>query len=94
MAARKTVLIDRADAFLVLPGGLGTLDELFEVWTTATLGLHAKTIVLLDQDGFYAGLLAWLDGLVEAAFVPPTARSAIRVVATVEEALDVLGELG
>jgi uncharacterized protein (TIGR00730 family) len=87
MAARKTVLIDRADAFLVLPGGLGTLDELFEVWTTATLGL-------LDQDGFYAGLLAWLDGLVETAFVPPTARSAIRVVASVEEALDVLGDLG
>jgi uncharacterized protein (TIGR00730 family) len=94
MAARKTVLIDRADAFLVLPGGLGTLDELFEVWTTATLGLHAKTIVLLDQDGFYAGLFAWLAGLVEAGFVAPTARSAIQVVATVEEALDVLSDLG
>ena len=94
MAARKIVLIDRADAFLVLPGGLGTLDELFEVWTTATLKLHAKRIVLLDQDGFFAGLLSWLDGLVEAGFVPPTARSAIRVVATVEDALDSLGDLG
>jgi uncharacterized protein (TIGR00730 family) len=94
MAARKTVLIDRADAFLVLPGGLGTLDELFEVWTTATLGLHRKRIVLLDQDGFFAGLLTWLDGLVELGFVPPTARSTVRVVATVEEALDALGDLG
>jgi uncharacterized protein (TIGR00730 family) len=94
MAARKIVLIDRADAFLVLPGGLGTLDELFEVWTTATLRLHAKRIVLLDQDGFFAGLLTWLDGLVESGFVPPTARSAIRVVATVEDALDSLGDLG
>lgn len=94
MAARKTVLIDRADAFLILPGGLGTLDELFEVWTTATLGLHAKRIVLLDQDGFYAGLLAWLDGLVEAGFVQPTARSVLRVVATLEEALDSLEDFG
>jgi uncharacterized protein (TIGR00730 family) len=94
MAARKIVLIDRADAFLVLPGGLGTLDELFEVWTTATLGLHAKPIVLLDQDGFFAGLLDWIGSLVASGFVPPTARSAIRVVATVEDALDSLGDLG
>src|SRR5689334_4441430 len=57
MSARKTILIDRADAFVVLPGGLGTLDELFEVWTTATLGLHRKRIILLDQDGFFTGLL-------------------------------------
>ena len=94
MAARKIVLIDRADAFLILPGGLGTLDELFEVWTTATLGLHAKPIVLLDQDGFYSGLLDWLDGLVQAGFVPPTARSALRVVGSVEDALDALEDFG
>lgn len=94
MAARKIVLIDRADAFLILPGGLGTLDELFEVWTTATLGLHAKPIVLLDQDGFYAGLLDWLDGLVQAGFVQPTARSVLRVVGTVEDALDALEDFG
>jgi len=94
MAARKTVMIDRADAFLVLPGGLGTLDELFEVWTTATLGLHDKRIVLLNQDGFFAGLLDWLDGLVRANFVPPTARSLVRVVATVQDALDALEDFG
>ena len=94
MAARKTIMIDRADAFLVLPGGLGTLDELFEVWTTATLGLHGKRIVLLNQDGFFEGLLAWLDGLVKAGFVPPTARSAVRVVATVQDALDALEDFG
>lgn len=94
MAARKTVLIDRADAFLVLPGGLGTLDELFEVWTTATLGLHRKPIVLLDQDGFYTGLLGWLDGLVAAGFVQPTARSALRVVSSLVDALDALDGFG
>ena len=62
-------MMAKADAFLVLPGGLGTLDELFEVWTTPTLGLHAKPIVLLDPDGFYAGLLDWLASLVPAKFV-------------------------
>ena len=71
MASRKTLMIERSDAFLVLPGGLGTLDELFEVWTTATLGLHAKPIVLLDADGFYAGLLDWLRGLADQQFVRP-----------------------
>jgi uncharacterized protein (TIGR00730 family) len=62
MAARKTVMVDRADAFLVLAGGLGTLDELFEVWTTATLGLHDKPIVVLDTDGVLSGLLTGFMG--------------------------------
>ncbi len=61
MASRKTLMIDKSDAFLTLPGGLGTLDELFEVWTTATLALHAKPMVLIDTDGFYRPLLDWLD---------------------------------
>ena len=94
MAARKNVLIARADAFLVLPGGLGTLDELFEVWTTATLGLHAKPIVVLDLDGFFTGLLDWLDTLVATGFVRPTARSVVRIVASLEEALDAVGDFG
>jgi uncharacterized protein (TIGR00730 family) len=88
MAARKTVMVDRADAFLVLPGGLGTLDELFEVWTTATLGLHDKPIVLLDVDGFYAGLLAWLEGLVAAGFVRAPALTRVHVARALDEALD------
>jgi uncharacterized protein (TIGR00730 family) len=88
MAARKTVMVDRADAFLVLPGGLGTLDELFEVWTTATLGLHDKPIVLLDTEGFYAGLLAWLEGLVVAGFVRAPALTRVHVVRRMDEALD------
>jgi uncharacterized protein (TIGR00730 family) len=94
MAARKTVMVDRSDGFLVLPGGLGTLDELFEVWTTATLGLHAKPVVVLDRDDFYAGMLAWLDGLVAGGFVRPTARAVIQVVATVAEALDAVDDFG
>jgi uncharacterized protein (TIGR00730 family) len=94
MAARKTILIDRADAFLVLPGGLGTLDELFEVWTTATLGMHRKPIVLLDQDGFFTGLLTWLESLVTTGFVRPTAMSVLQVVRSVNEALDAVDVVG
>src|SRR5262245_122728 len=51
MAERKIGIIDRSDAFVILPGGLGTLDELFEVWTTAALGMHRKPIVIIDVDG-------------------------------------------
>jgi uncharacterized protein (TIGR00730 family) len=71
MASRKTAMIDKSDAFLTLPGGLGTLDELFEVWTTATLTMHAKPMVLVDVDGFYRPLLDWLAGLTAQHFVRP-----------------------
>jgi uncharacterized protein (TIGR00730 family) len=90
MAARKIVMMERADAFLVLPGGLGTLDELFEVWTTATLGLHATPIVLVNVDGFYDGLVSWLDGLVERRFIRTEAMTMVHLVRTLDEALDVI----
>ena len=77
MAARKIMMMERADVFVVLPGGLGTLDELFEVWTTATLGLHDKPMILLDVEGFYAGLMAWLGGLEAAGFI--TAKRMVNV---------------
>lgn len=88
MAARKIVMIERANAFLVLPGGIGTLDELFEVWTTATLGLHAKPIVLLDVNGFYAGLLGWLAGLADQGFLRREALALLQVARNTDEALD------
>jgi len=90
MTARKLVMMERAEAYLVLPGGLGTLDELFEVWTTATLGLHATPIVLLDADGFYDGLMEWLRGLVDQKFVRPEAFALVQVARTLDEALDVI----
>jgi len=90
MAARKSLMIARSDAFLVLPGGLGTLDELFEVWTTGMLGPHGKPVVLLDVEGFYTGLLDWLRGLVPAGFVRGEALDYLVVVHTVEDALDAL----
>ncbi|MEU1586401.1 TIGR00730 family Rossman fold protein [Micromonospora sp. NPDC005710] len=90
MAGRKTLMIDKSDAFLTLPGGLGTLDELFEVWTTATLALHAKPMVLIDTDGFYRPLLDWLDALTDQTFLKPAGRDLLTVTTTVPEALDVL----
>jgi len=90
MASRKTVMIEKSDAFLVLPGGIGTFDELFEVWTTAWLGVHAKPIVLLDVDGFYTGLVRWLENLVPAGFVRHEALARLTVATTVPAALDAL----
>ncbi len=69
MHERKAMMASLADAFVALPGGLGTLEEIFEVWTWAQLGIHEKPVGFLDVAGFYAPLLAFLDGAVEAGFV-------------------------
>jgi hypothetical protein len=90
MASRKNMMIEKSDAFLTLPGGLGTLDELFEVWTTATLAQHHKPVVLLDADGFYGGLVSWLRGLGGTAFARPTALDLLLVVDSVGAALDAI----
>jgi hypothetical protein len=90
MSARKDLMIARSDAFVVLPGGLGTLDELFEVWTTATLDLHRKPIVLVDVDGCYAPLMSWLARLADTAFVRHAALDLVTVVGSVPAAFDAL----
>ncbi|MEU5787750.1 TIGR00730 family Rossman fold protein [Micromonospora purpureochromogenes] len=90
MASRKTLMVDKSDAFLTLPGGLGTLDELFEVWTTATLALHAKPMVLVDTDGFYRPLLDWLATLADQTFLKPAGLDLLLVADTVPAALDLL----
>jgi uncharacterized protein (TIGR00730 family) len=92
MSSRKNLMIEKADAFLTLPGGLGTLDELFEVWTTAMLGAHTKPLVVLDTDGFYGGLVTWLRGLVPDGFVRPSALDLLVVASSVAEALDAIEE--
>lgn len=92
MFGRKAVMIEKADAFLTLPGGLGTLDELFEVWTTAALGVHAKPIVLINTDGFYSGLLSWLDGLVSQRYTAQRAAGLLTVVSSVSDAFEWIEE--
>jgi uncharacterized protein (TIGR00730 family) len=69
MHERKAVMADLADAFLALPGGLGTLDELFEILTWAQLGLHRKPVGVLDVAGYFEPLLAFLDRAVAARFL-------------------------
>ena len=88
MRERKALMEDRADAFLALPGGLGTCEELFEVWTSGMLGLHAKPVVLLDPDGHYAGLLDWVRSLGEDGFVRPAGLRRLVVAPDVDAALD------
>lgn len=90
MASRKTLMIDKSDAFITLPGGLGTLDELFEVWTTATLALHTKPMVLIDADGFYRPLLDWLGTLTDRHFLRPAGLDLLTVVDSVPAALAAL----
>ncbi|TSE21652.1 Cytokinin riboside 5'-monophosphate phosphoribohydrolase [Tepidimonas alkaliphilus] len=69
MHERKRLMAERADAFLALPGGLGTLEELFEVWTWRQLGYHAKPIGVLNANGYWDGLLAFLRQTHAAGFV-------------------------
>jgi uncharacterized protein (TIGR00730 family) len=92
MRDRKAEMDDRADAFLALPGGVGTLEELLEVWTTRTLVFHTKPVVVLDPVGFYAPLLDWVGHLVGEGFVRRRAVEVLRVTRTVAEALDACEE--
>lgn len=89
MRQRKQVMEDRSDAFLALPGGIGTLEELFETWTAGYLGMHDKPVVLLDPHGHYDGLRTWLDSLVVTGYVAQAALDRLVVVGDVEAALDV-----
>jgi hypothetical protein len=68
MHERKMMLFEEADGFVVLPGGIGTLEELFEVLSWRTLGLHTKPIVIVDQGGFWGPLAALLRSIVEGGF--------------------------
>jgi uncharacterized protein (TIGR00730 family) len=69
MHDRKRIMAERADAFLALPGGIGTLEELFEVWTWRQLGYHDKPIGLLNMDGYFDSLLAFLNSAVRDGFM-------------------------
>ena len=69
MHDRKRIMAERADAFLALPGGIGTLEEFFEVWTWRQLGYHGKPVGLLNINGFYDSLLAFLNSAVAAGFM-------------------------
>ncbi|MCP3939540.1 MAG: TIGR00730 family Rossman fold protein [Actinomycetia bacterium] len=77
MHERKQLMFDLADAFVALPGGLGTLEELAEVATWSQLQVHAKPIAVLNHKGFFDPLLAWLDGAIEAGLMKQANRDII-----------------
>ncbi len=91
MRERKRLMDARSDAFLVLPGGIGTLEELFEMWTSLSLGMHDKPVAVLDPDGFYTPLWRWLEDLQRRGFVRRAALAALGRAGTVDEAFRWLG---
>ena len=92
MHERKAKMTDLADAFLALPGGIGTLDELFEAWSWNALGYHAKPFCLLNVEGFWDGLIAFIDHATECGFLSAQRRAQLLVAKTPDEALDLLDE--
>lgn len=90
MHERKARMAELADAFVALPGGLGTLEELFEVWTWGMLGLHAKPYGVLEVDGYYQPLIRFLDHARDAGFVRPSQRDRLIVDTRTDGLLDAL----
>jgi hypothetical protein len=88
LTERKVRMGDLADAFLSLPGGIGTMDELFEAFSWAQLGLETKPNGLLNIGGYYDGLIAFLDHAVQAGFVKPKHRALLHVGSDPSELLD------
>jgi uncharacterized protein (TIGR00730 family) len=90
MHERKALMYNLSDGFVALPGGLGTLEELFEITTWSQLGLHAKPTGLLDVAGYYSPLVAFLDQLVSEGFVSRRHRALLRVA---DDPVELLGRL-
>jgi uncharacterized protein (TIGR00730 family) len=88
MHERKQCMVDMADAFIALPGGIGTMDELFETWTWLQLGIHSKPVGLLNVSGYYDGLLAFLTHMSHERFLRENDLSALIVDEDIERLLD------
>jgi uncharacterized protein (TIGR00730 family) len=92
MHERKAKFTELADAFVCLPGGIGTLDELFEAWTWNALGYHAKPFCLLNINGFWEGLGQFMDHVRDSGFLSQARRSQLLMADTPAHALDLLDE--
>jgi uncharacterized protein (TIGR00730 family) len=92
MHERKAKMTDLADAFLALPGGVGTLDELFEAWSWNALGYHAKPFCLLNVEGFWDGMIEFIEHAHRSGFLSKSRRNQLLVAQTPEEALKLLDE--
>lgn len=92
MHERKAKMTELCDAFVCLPGGIGTLDELFEAWTWNALGYHAKPFCLLNVEGFWKGLSDFMDHVSAKGFLSPARRAQLLMAASPGEAIDRLDE--
>jgi uncharacterized protein (TIGR00730 family) len=92
MHERKAKMTELADGFLVLPGGVGTFDELFEAWSWNALGYHAKPFCLVDVAGFWSGMTDFLDHAAACGFLSPARRAQLLVAATPAQAIERLDE--
>ena len=90
MHERKARMTELADGFLCLPGGIGTLDELFEAWTWNALGYHAKPFCLVNIAGFWDGLSGFMDHVAASGFLSPARRAQLLFAQTPEEAINLL----
>jgi len=92
MHERKAKMTELADAFLALPGGIGTLDEFFDAWSWNALGYHKKPFCLLNVGGYWDGLIDFMDHATSSGFMSPKRRSQLLVAPTPEQALELLDE--
>jgi uncharacterized protein (TIGR00730 family) len=92
MHERKAKMTDLADAFLALPGGIGTLDELFEAWSWNALGYHKKPFCLLNVERYWDGMIEFIDHATQSGFLSAQRRTQLLVAETPEEALEKLDE--
>lgn len=94
MHARKQMMVEKSEGFIVLPGGFGTLDETFEILTWKYLGLHDKPVVFINVNGFYDPLFRMVDHMVDSGFTPFWHRSLYQVVDKPEDAVVALSSQG
>jgi uncharacterized protein (TIGR00730 family) len=92
MHTRKQMMFDESDAFIVLPGGIGTLEEAVEILSWARLNLHAKPMAFLDEDGFWTSFFDLMDTIVEAKFTPESFRTLLVHSDTPETAIKALSD--
>jgi uncharacterized protein (TIGR00730 family) len=92
MHERKAKMTELTDAFIAIPGGIGTLDELFEAWTWNALGYHSKPFCLLNVAGFWDGLIGFVDHVTESGFMSPERRAQLLVADEIGEAIEMLDE--
>ena len=90
MHTRKALMTDLTDAFVAIPGGVGTFDELFEAWSWNALGYHAKPFAILNVDGFWDSMIAFLDHVTVSGFMSPARRAQLLVADSIDDALEQL----